>query len=129
MSHPLSLSQLPLREMQSQLGEKYSYTADLSQCLNMQKLQVYFEILPPGRKASKSHYHSHKEEMLVILEGQGLLNVGQDCYLLNPGDAFGFQPGREALHVLENQGEVDLRYLIITHFSPEDTIVWGETAP
>jgi len=67
-------------------------------------------VIPPG-KSSSLHYHKKSQETYYILQGEGLLVVDGESYVLHPGTACNIQPGEN--HRIENQGSVDLEFLAI----------------
>jgi len=77
--------------------------------------------VPPGKSAFPKHNHHVNEEMFLILEGQGLLAVGDKTYPVKPNDIIACPPGGpETAHQLTNTGEVPLRFLAVsTKLSPE----------
>jgi len=68
------------------------------------------EILPPGKKVSK-HSHQKTEEIYYILEGAGVMSVGEQMSKIKTGDAI-FIPKNHA-HTLENTGETAMKILLI----------------
>jgi mannose-6-phosphate isomerase-like protein (cupin superfamily) len=64
--------------------------------------------LEPGQ-ATERHYHRESEEVYVILEGDGLMEIDGDTAGVAPGDAIPITPG--AWHALRNTGDRPLRLL------------------
>jgi mannose-6-phosphate isomerase-like protein (cupin superfamily) len=67
-------------------------------------------IIPPG-KSSALHYHKVSQESYFILQGEGQMQVEGKEYTLTPGQACLIEP--EEIHLITNQGEVDLVFLAI----------------
>jgi mannose-6-phosphate isomerase-like protein (cupin superfamily) len=65
-------------------------------------------VLPAGGR-SHMHRHMQSEELYHILEGQGLMTVGEETMLLAAGDTVCIPPRR--LHFIENRGAGALRFL------------------
>jgi mannose-6-phosphate isomerase-like protein (cupin superfamily) len=64
--------------------------------------------LEPGR-ATQRHHHRRSEEIYVVTEGAGVLEVDGETRRVQPGDAILIPPG--AWHRLENDGPGALRIL------------------
>jgi uncharacterized cupin superfamily protein len=78
----------------------------------------WFE-LPPGKKAFPHHFHLANEEALFVLEGEGVLRLGDEEHRLRAGDFVAFQPGPPAHQILNRSGE-PLRFLAMsTMLEPE----------
>lgn len=63
-------------------------------------------LVPPGR--APDHFHTY-DEVICILEGEGMLHVGGEETPLGPG-SFVHLPARR-VHCLENTGDSELRLL------------------
>jgi mannose-6-phosphate isomerase-like protein (cupin superfamily) len=70
--------------------------------------------LPPGG-ALREHRHT-QEEVYLVLEGSGLVRVGDEELIVGAGSAV-FVPG-DALHSCENTGTSDLR---VAYVFPADS--------
>jgi transcriptional regulator with XRE-family HTH domain len=55
-----------------------------------------------GMSAEEPFIHESDEECVLLLEGQLRITVGEDSYLLNPGDAVTYSP--QVPHVARNVG-------------------------
>jgi mannose-6-phosphate isomerase-like protein (cupin superfamily) len=64
--------------------------------------------LAPGQ-ATERHYHTVSEELYVLLEGRGEMEVEGDRREVGPGDAILIPPG--AWHQIRATGEGELRFL------------------
>ncbi|HYH96572.1 cupin domain-containing protein [Hyalangium sp.] len=60
-------------------GEKLSFWRNLGKAAGSERLGLRQERLPPGRRTSFTHAHSHEEELIYVLKGE--------CHvrLLEPG--------------------------------------------
>lgn len=66
--------------------------------------------IPPGRAPEHSHPY---DEMVLILQGEGVVHVGGADHVLTPGTCTHLPPGQ--LHCLENTGTGTLRVLGVFH--------------
>jgi len=66
--------------------------------------------IPPGRAPEHSHPY---DEVVLILDGEGVLHSGPADEPLTPGSCVHLPPGRP--HCLENTGQVTLRVLGVFH--------------
>jgi mannose-6-phosphate isomerase-like protein (cupin superfamily) len=75
--------------------------------------------LEPGQ-ATQRHYHARSEELYVLLEGEGDMEVDGERSRVGPGDAILIPPG--AWHEIR-AGEAPLRFLCCCAppYSDEDT--------
>jgi mannose-6-phosphate isomerase-like protein (cupin superfamily) len=78
--------------------------------------------LAPGQ-ATTRHHHARTEEIYVILEGRGEMEVEDDRRTVGPGDAILIPPG--ARHQIRAAGEGELRLLCCCAppYSDEDTFL------
>jgi mannose-6-phosphate isomerase-like protein (cupin superfamily) len=65
-------------------------------------------VLRPGQ-ATQRHYHAETEEIYVVLEGAGEMELEGDVRVVGPGDAVLIPPG--ARHSIRAEGERPLRFL------------------
>jgi mannose-6-phosphate isomerase-like protein (cupin superfamily) len=78
-------------------------TSGITQC------SLAEEVLPPGR-AVTPHLHHELEEIYYILEGSGVMTVGDEQCEVADGDAI-FVP-RNQRHSLANTGDQPIRLLV-----------------
>jgi mannose-6-phosphate isomerase-like protein (cupin superfamily) len=64
--------------------------------------------LAPGQ-ATRRHHHAESEEIYVLLEGEGEMEVDGERRRVGPGDAILIPPG--ARHEIRAQTDVPLRFL------------------
>ena len=78
------------------------------------KLGAGYDILAPGQRVCPYHFHHAREEMFVILEGQGSLRVAGELLPLRAGDVVFIPPGPEYPHQIINTSDAPMRYLSIS---------------
>lgn len=66
--------------------------------------------IPPGRAPSHSHTY---DEVVLVLDGAGVLHAGPADHPLAPGSCLHLPPGQP--HCLENTGQATLRVLGVFH--------------
>jgi mannose-6-phosphate isomerase-like protein (cupin superfamily) len=66
--------------------------------------------IPPGRAPAHSHTY---DEVVLVLDGEGILHAGPDDKPLAPGSSLHLPPGQP--HCLENTGRATLRVLGVFH--------------
>lgn len=69
--------------------------------------------LAPGAWSSQRHWHSHEDEMLVVLEGEAVLVEDDGETVLKPGDIACFPAGVANGHHLQNRSALPCRFLAI----------------
>jgi mannose-6-phosphate isomerase-like protein (cupin superfamily) len=76
--------------------------------------------LAPGA-ATRRHYHARTEEIYVVLEGSGLMEVDGEERAVGPGDAILIPP--RAWHEIQADSDGGLRFLCCCapQYSDEDT--------
>jgi mannose-6-phosphate isomerase-like protein (cupin superfamily) len=80
--------------------------------------------LPPGA-GTTPHRHVKTEEIYFVLEGRGLMRVGDETAAVELGDAVAIPPGTS--HQITNIGDVPLKFLCCCApgYEHEDTILEG----
>jgi mannose-6-phosphate isomerase-like protein (cupin superfamily) len=79
-------------------------TSDIAQC------SLAEEILPPGKTVPR-HHHEILEEIYYILQGSGVMTVGEESKIVSSGDAI-FIP-KNQVHSLTNTGEDEMKLLLV----------------
>ena len=124
----INLLDLEYQEMSTK-SEKLSHSAILTTLLDFQDIFVHHEIIPPGRRSSSPHYHTHIEEMFIVSEGTPTFHYADKNFMAKPGDFIGFPPGERKLHYIINQSSADARVLGICSKSPFDQTQYEESSP
>ena len=77
--------------------------------------------LPPGASTTP-HHHVRAEEVYYVLEGEGLMRIGEESRHVGAGDAIAIPPGM--VHQIGNTGGCVLRFLCCCSpaYEHEDTI-------
>jgi uncharacterized cupin superfamily protein len=86
------------------------FMTPLSDPAGMTRMGVNLARVPPGKEAFIPHAHTLTEEWVYVLEGQGVLVLGDREHAIGPGDFVGF-PTDGTVHHITNPGDQDLVYL------------------
>ncbi|MEQ8557288.1 MAG: cupin domain-containing protein [Henriciella sp.] len=75
--------------------------------------------IPGGTWSSQMHDHSHEDEFLIVLSGEGRLvtSAGEDT--LKRGDMAAF-PAKGEAHHIRNDGSEDLVFLVVSNRDERD---------
>ena len=71
--------------------------------------QTLAEARLPAGASTTAHHHVRTEEIYYVLEGRGLMRVGDETREVGPGDAIAIPPG--AVHQMANTGTAVLKFL------------------
>jgi mannose-6-phosphate isomerase-like protein (cupin superfamily) len=85
--------------------------------------QTLAEARLPVGGSTTPHHHIKTEEIYYVLEGHGLIRVGQESAEVGPGDAIAIPPG--VSHQITNTSQSQLRFLCCCApgYEHEDTIL------
>lgn len=120
-----NVNALPHQELiSSATGEPFSKSALLSELFAHQDIFVHHEILPPGRRASSPHRHTHREELVFVLKGHPTAHQGDQTFQLQPGDFIRFKPGSTQLHFIENTTSEEVCLLVICSNPENDQVIY-----
>ncbi len=87
---------------------------------------AFEEILPPGSSSSVKHWHAREDEMVYVIQGEVTLHEGDDSVLMRPGDAATFKAGDPIGHCMHNQGDSEVRYLVIGTRCSGDVVTYPD---
>lgn len=76
--------------------------------------------LKPGGWSSQRHWHSHEDELVIMLEGEAVLVTDEGESVMRPGEAAAFPAGERNGHHLQNRSDADCVFLAIGSRSDED---------
>lgn len=94
-------------------GETFGISTRLGDAAGLRRIGVNVDVIRPGERSTRFHWHSEEEECFLVLEGEGILQVGADSFRVGPGDFFAKPEGPECAHQFVNDGDADLRILTI----------------
>lgn len=76
-----------------------------------QRLTLGYTIVYPDGKTT-GHEHPDMEEVYFVLSGQGIMEIGDEKFSIQEGDAFYVEPGK--FHVTYNTGILPMVVLWVT---------------
>ena len=71
--------------------------------------QSLAEAVIPPETTTLRHRHRHSEEIYHVMQGRGVMTLGDAQFVIEPGDSILIAPG--TAHCVSNDGEVPLRIL------------------
>jgi uncharacterized cupin superfamily protein len=74
--------------------------------------------LPPGEQLWPYHWHTSREEWLIVVAGTPTLRTPEGERVLRPGDVAGFPAGEAGAHTLYNRTEVPARVAFFSTLGP-----------
>ena len=76
--------------------------------------------IPPGQK-TQWHRHMESEELYYVMQGQGVMTLGDEVFDISAGSSIAIMPGTP--HCVENRGKDDMVILCCCSpaYSHEDT--------
>jgi mannose-6-phosphate isomerase-like protein (cupin superfamily) len=85
--------------------------------------QTLAEARLPAGASTTPHHHLRTEEIYYILEGCGLMRVGDETREVGAGDAIAIPPG--AVHQITNTGGIALKFLCCCSpgYEHDDTVL------
>lgn len=113
----------------SQVGDRTK--ARLGDAFGLTQYGVNHVTLGPGGISALRHFHSHEDELVVMLEGELVLvtNVGEQ--VITAGMCVGFKAGDANAHFMANRSSAPARYIEIgsrieadVAFYPDDDLCW-----
>jgi uncharacterized cupin superfamily protein len=113
-SYIVSLSEAPSGEGEYEPGgETFGISTRVGDHAGLRRIGVNLDVIRPGERSTKFHWHHEEEECFLVLSGSGLLQVGSDTFPIGPGDFFAKSEGPERPHQFINNGDGDLRILTV----------------
>lgn len=84
----------------------------LGDLTGLTRIGVHLIEVQPGHDSTEPHVHYHEEECVYVLSGQATATIGEETFLVGPGDFIGYRAGGLA-HKLTNTGQDLLRCLVM----------------
>ena len=68
--------------------------------------------IAPGFESTEKHVHYYEDECTYVLQGEATVVIGEESYLVGPGDFIGYPAGGEA-HTMINTGDEVLKCIAV----------------
>lgn len=92
----------------------------LGDALGLTKIGVNLTTLMPGRESAMRHFHTHEDELVLVVEGEVVLRTEEGEQVLTAGMCAGFPAGVRDGHQLVNRSDRPARYLEVSNRDPND---------
>jgi uncharacterized cupin superfamily protein len=110
----VSMSEAPAGEGEYEPGgETFGISTRIGEHAGLRRIGVNLDVVRPGERSTKFHWHHEEEECFLVLSGTGLLQVGDRTFRVGAGDFFAKAEGPEVAHQFVNDGDADLRILTV----------------
>jgi uncharacterized cupin superfamily protein len=114
--YPAPYAALVQGRLKRKLGEYFGLT----------NFGVNLTDLLPGAVSALTHSHSKQDEFILVLTGALTLILGQEEFVLNPGDCYGFKAGTGIAHQLVNRSQESVTYLEIGDRTEGDEVEYPD---
>jgi uncharacterized cupin superfamily protein len=94
----------------------------LGDCFGLTNFGVNLTHLNPGAVSALAHHHSKQDEFIYVLAGTLTLILGEEVFILNAGDCYGFKAGTGVAHQLANHSQEIATYLEIGDRTVDDQV-------
>lgn len=126
----------PILNLDEAKGERHAHgdtfeavDAPIGPAIGAQKLGCSLIVVPPGKRAYPFHCHHVNEELFFVVEGRGMVRIGDREYPIRRGDVIAAPAGgRETAHQIVNTGDEELRYLAMSTMIPTEVVEYPDSA-
>ena len=127
MSKIINVDDVPLEHHAH--GEKFEARyGHVAPAVGAKLLGCGYHVVPPGKRAWPFHNHHVNEELIVILDGEGVARIGDREFPIRKGDVIGAPPGgRETAHQIINTSKAELRYLCVSTMIPSEIVEYPDS--
>lgn len=98
----------------------------ISEAGGLTQFGAFVEVLQPGSRSSRNHWHSSEDELVYVLAGEITLVEGDEASILVAGDAATFKAAVEVGHFLENRSAAPTRCLVVGTRAAVDRITYPQ---
>jgi uncharacterized cupin superfamily protein len=99
---------------------------ELSNAVDAEELGCSLYELPSGERSWPYHYHTANEEAMFVLDGTGMVRLGDDELPLSAGDFVTIPADEDGGHQVVNDSDGPLRYLMVSTMNEPDVTVYPE---
>jgi uncharacterized cupin superfamily protein len=110
-------------------GEKFEVMdGAIGVVIGAKQLGYSLAVVPPGKRAYPFHAHHVNEEMFLVLEGRGVVRIGERELPIRKGDVIAAPAGgKETAHQIVNTSSVELRYLMVSTMIPAEVVEYPDS--
>jgi len=83
--------------------------------------------VPPGKRSWPYHYHTANAEAIYVLDGDGLVRLGDDEHRVSEGTYVHCPAAPEGAHRVVNDGDEPLRYLMVSTMREPEVIEYPDS--
>tara|TARA_R110000772_G_scaffold30532_2_gene75689 strand:- start:1227 stop:1697 length:471 start_codon:yes stop_codon:yes gene_type:complete len=98
----------------------------LGELFGLSNFGVNYTQLDPGSASALMHFHSRQDEFIYVLEGNPTVKIGNEEYLMQPGECIGFKANTSEAHQLINHSDSSVAYLEIGDRSAGDNVEYPD---
>ena len=95
----------------------------LGDAVGLTKIGVNLVTLPPGVWSSQRHWHALEDEFVYLIKGEAVLVTDDGETPIRAGESAGFPAGARNGHMLRNDSNDDVIFLVVSNRDDAD---WGE---
>jgi len=107
-------------------GTNYGgFNAEIAKELGNERLGFHIETVDPGRFSCVYHSHTDKEELVIILDGEGTVRQNDEFFTVKRGDLVFYRTGSS--HQMYNHSSVPLAFFIIANNSKQDVCTYPDS--
>ena len=90
----------------------------------LRHLRVQHEVLKPGARSSRPHFHTTREECVLVLGGTVTVVAGERTFTATESEFISF-PAGPPVHVLRNDGACAVALLVMSAALEDDRVIFG----
>jgi len=106
-----NIAEVPWREFPNHFGGALSKPLVMPETARSKHIDYRISMYQPMAHVAK-HKHAVQEQVYHVLEGEGLMEIGDSKQIVRKHDVIFLPPGVE--HSIANSGLVDLVFLVVT---------------
>ena len=106
-----NIAEVPWRQFPDHFGGALSKPLVMPETMKSKHLDYRISMYQPMAYVAR-HSHREQEQVYHVLEGEGLMEIDGQNYLVRKHDVIYLPPGVE--HMISNTGLVDLVFLVVT---------------
>jgi mannose-6-phosphate isomerase-like protein (cupin superfamily) len=106
-----NIAETPWREFPNHFGGALSKPLVMPETAGSRHIDYRISMYQPMAYVAK-HAHKVQEQVYHVIEGEGLMEIGEETRVVRRHDVIFLPPGVE--HAISNTGLVDLVFLVVT---------------